>query len=163
MTKRLVNTFDAAKGFLVTPSGRTLFLLRSSAFEGQDGPHWDIPGGIIRPGASSLQGLSQEIREETGLVVPPFGQFLTHQAIELDFLPQNVASDVPDLVRYPDGGMRVDRRSFIVPVRYTSAVTLGDEHQTAAWTTLPYALENFNMGRYLRKEVEAAQTALAQV
>jgi 8-oxo-dGTP diphosphatase len=59
----------AAKAF-IRNHGRFL-LLREGAADGTQIGKYQIPGGMIEPGESYMEGLLREVKEETGLSVRP--------------------------------------------------------------------------------------------
>jgi len=55
-------------GAVIVHEGRVLLVKRGA--EPLKG-HWSLPGGLLEVGESLLQGVTREVREETGLTVEP--------------------------------------------------------------------------------------------
>lgn len=53
---------------LIVHKGKVLLLREAAYDEGINTGKWDVPGGRIEPQGTLLEGLSREMREETGLV-----------------------------------------------------------------------------------------------
>jgi 8-oxo-dGTP diphosphatase len=55
-------------GAIVVQDGRVLLVCRGT--EPLKG-HWTLPGGVLEVGETLLEGVTREVREETGLLVEP--------------------------------------------------------------------------------------------
>lgn len=65
-------------------------------------PRWDIPKGLQDPGESAVEAAVRELREETGLVVPPdalsdLGRFDYRRDKALHLFRLDVDAELPDL------------------------------------------------------------------
>jgi len=100
---------------LQNQEGKYLLLRRSpEKYKGVVGT-WDIVGGRIDPGASLLENLKREIKEETGLVFSEEPRLIAAQ----------------DILRVP--GRHVVRLTYIGGI--DGEPKLGDEHIEFQWCT----------------------------
>jgi 8-oxo-dGTP pyrophosphatase MutT (NUDIX family) len=76
----------AARVILVDPAGRTLLLHGYDPARPEDGTWWLTPGGGIEPGESAEAAARREVREETGLELPPgLGPVVLHRLTRFSF------------------------------------------------------------------------------
>ncbi len=79
--------------------------------------NWLLPGGKINKGETWIDGLTREIKEETGIV-----NFKIERIIDIDSWIEN------------DMGYYV--ATFIISVPFISGITLSEEHIEYAWVGL---------------------------
>lgn len=118
------------KAFLKNPEGEYLLLKRSS-LEKRGSGKWDIPGGRMEAGATVLDNLAREVREETGLVMTSEPVFFTLQ----------------DLIWWD--GRHVVRLLYRGTIDGTPV--LSDEHTEYKWHTVDelLALKEDELDQYL--------------
>ncbi|WP_420560228.1 NUDIX domain-containing protein [Tepidicaulis sp.] len=111
-------------------AGKLLILKRQENDE-EYGGYWDIPGGRLLPGEDARQGLTREVREETGLA------------------PQKIRPlTVWD---YEAGGTKVVGLSFLARTE-EERVRLSAEHSAYAWMA-PEEMSAYRFAANLEKEI----------
>lgn len=103
------------KALIPGEKGRYLFLKKSKRYFNDVKVKWDIPGGRLELGESHLEGLSREIKEETGLSLKEVKEILTIQDI------------------FRDPKFHTLRVTFLAEAE--GDVKLSDEHSEYRWAT----------------------------
>jgi 8-oxo-dGTP pyrophosphatase MutT (NUDIX family) len=120
------------KVLLRGPQGKYLFVRRNLELPQYAGMNndWDIVGGRIDPGATLLENLKRETKEETNLNL----------------------TDTPELLGAQD---IIKEGRHIVRLTYTASITgdpvLGDEHIEYKWLTPDEAITIPTLDRYVKE------------
>lgn len=117
-----------SKVVLTNGSGEIL-LLRRSATSKRRALEWDIPGGHVDDGESSLEAATRETREEAGIRLQPEGLALVYGLTEL--------GDETTSVTWLFYSARTDETEVI----------LSHEHCESVWKPLPEAVELIDYDR----------------
>ncbi|MBI4054156.1 MAG: NUDIX hydrolase [Candidatus Doudnabacteria bacterium] len=104
------------KALLRGPDGRYLLVRRNPKKYPEVGPKWDIIGGRIDPGATLLENLRREIREE----------------VKLELLDEPKLVAAQDILRVP--GKHVVRLTYTASIQGEPA--LDDDHLEFRWFSL---------------------------
>ena len=125
------------KALLQNPEGKYLLVRRSSEKYPEVGAKWDIVGGRIEPGATLLENLRREIKEEVNL--------------DLKEEPRLVAAQ--DILRV--SGRHVVRLTYVAKIEGEPRLTNAD-HSEARWFTLEEmkAMSEKELDIYFKELVE---------
>ncbi len=128
------------KALIENNDGSYLFLQRSNGLASTDDIRWDIPGGRINKGEPLRDGLTREIKEETGLVLDSPIRLL----------------DAQDII-IPQKDLHVVRLTYLTTI--DGKVTLSDEHQAHTWATLVEATD-LHIDDQLRAILQSIKTSV---
>lgn len=79
------------------------------AIQRRDNQQWELPGGVLEPAETALEGVVREVQEETGLVVEPVRLSGVYQNMEREILALVFrARQVSGRLRTTDESMRVE-------------------------------------------------------
>lgn len=119
------------KVLLKNGDGKYLLVRRSSEKYPEVGPRWDIVGGRINPGATLLDNLKREVKEEVGL--------------ELEKEPRLIAGQ--DILRVP--GRHVVRLTYVGEIR--GEPRLDHDHTEFGWFTKEDLRQMENLDVYFKE------------
>lgn len=122
------------KIFLRNSSGKFLLLKRSPAFYPNIKNGWDIPGGRIIPGTTTLENIKREVFEETKLPV----------------LDEPMLISVQDIIRLPE--KHIVRLSFLS--RTSGEPVLNEEHLDFKWVALDEMKRIDGLDEYSREVLD---------
>ena len=124
------------KVLLKNKEGKYL-LMRRSPYEKRGVGKWDITGGRIEQGASLMDNLAREVKEETGLIMASEPKLLAAQ----------------DII-WPD--RHVVRITYIAEVE--GEPTLGPEHSEYGWFSYEEMKRLDKMDDYIKRLLDAGVT-----
>jgi 8-oxo-dGTP diphosphatase len=119
------------KALIQNDAGKYLFIRRVRTMDNETEPHWDIPGGRIKPEEELTAALAREIDEETGMTLEGTPDLLAAQ----DIIP-------------PGRNLHVVRLTYRAHAK--GEPKLSQEHQELSWMTREEALDA-NLDKYIRE------------
>ena len=122
-------------GGVIIADDRVLLARRGSEpMRGQ----WSIPGGVLEVGESLIEGVTRELREETGLTVRVLDLIEALDRIFLDSGP-NPAEHSPEVAR-PEGARTRPRYHYVI-LDYLCEIAAGEPRAGGDITELAFVRE----------------------
>lgn len=106
---------------MIVNEGRVLLLQEAAYGDGTNIGKWDVPGGRINPDESLLEGLTREIKEETGIDTLKIGDVL---GVYESFAP--IQGEECHIIRI----------YYAVYLETDAVITLSTDHGAYEWVSL---------------------------
>jgi 8-oxo-dGTP diphosphatase len=120
---------------------------------------WTTPGGVIDPGEGVVEGLTREVREETGLEVLRWGEMLYEIVAEAPGLGWRLRVEVHRALEV-DGQLRIghDPDGIVVGAEWVDQLRceecLDASHQWVREPLLEWVVERFDVPRSFRYRID---------
>jgi 8-oxo-dGTP diphosphatase len=125
---------------------------------------WTTPGGVIDPGEGVVEGLTREVREETGLEVLRWGEMLYEIVAEAPGLGWRLRVEVHRALEV-DGPLRIggDPDGIVIGAEWVDQPRceecLGASHQWVREPLLEWVVERFDAPRIFRYRIDGERAS----
>lgn len=125
---------------LIVDANREALILRTGVYKARpERSHTpDLPGGLVEPGESEMQGAIREAAEEAGISLSP----------------QNVVLGYAQTKKYDDEGKSVSKLLYVAHIQHQPEIKLSFEHEAYEWTPINEVLERHELRPFYQEAVQ---------